>query len=131
MLNKVHLIGNLGNDPIMKTLDGGQTVTELRLATTDRWKNKSGEKQERTEWHTIVIWGKTAEVAAEYLKKGSKIYIEGRIQYRSWDDENGNKRYKTEIVADKMQMLDSKSSSPSREPVEAPVGAGASDDLPF
>lgn len=140
MLNKVHLIGNLGNDPVLKNFDSGKSVTEFRLATTERWKNKAGEWQERTEWHNIVLWGKTAEVAAEYLKKGSRIYIGGRVSYKSWEDDQGTKKYKTEIVADRMQMLDSKSSANASETTaktdEVVVNTGeavasTSDDLPF
>ncbi len=137
MLNKVHLIGNLGNDPVLKNFDSGQSVTEFRMATSERWKNKSGERQERTEWHNIVIWGKTAEVAAQYLKKGSRIYIEGRIAYRSWEDDQGVKKYKTDIVADKMQMLDSKGMSSDMSTVSNTSGETAAvtkeedADLPF
>lgn len=104
-VNKVILIGNLGAKPELKYLPSGQGVCEMRLATTDRWQDKNGQKQERTEWHRVVVWGKTAENCAQYLDKGRSVYVEGRLQTRSWDDKDGNKRYSTEVVADRVQFL--------------------------
>lgn len=106
MLNKVMLIGNLGRDPEMRHLPNGEAVAVLNIATTEQWKDKSGAKQERTDWHRIEFFGRTAEVCGEYLKKGSSVYIEGRIQYDSWDDKaTGEKKYSTKIRGDRMQML--------------------------
>ncbi len=119
MVNKVILIGRLGADPEVRYTQDGTMVTNLRLATSERWKDKSGEKAERTEWHRIVTFGKLAEICGNYLSKGSLIYIEGRIQTRSWEDRDGNKRYTTEIVALNMQMLDSKGQG--REQVAEPT----------
>jgi single-strand DNA-binding protein len=106
-INKVILIGNLGQDPETRTTPGGTTVTNLRLATSESWRDKtSGEMKEQTEWHTIVMWGRLGEIGAEYLRKGSQVYIEGRLQTRKWQDKaTGNDRYATEIVASEMQML--------------------------
>jgi len=134
-LNKVMLIGNLGKDPELRYTTSGVAVATFTLATNESWRDQDGNTQERTEWHNIVAWRKLAEICGEWLKKGKKIYIEGRIQTRSYDDKNtGTKRYVTEIVADNMIMLDSKGAS---EP--APVGsseqtsqpAAVADDLPF
>lgn len=108
-LNKVMLIGNLGRDPEIRYMPSGDAMANLNLATTDTWKDKAGEKQERTEWHRIVMFGKQAEIAGEYLKKGSQIYIEGRLQTRKWTDKSNIERYTTEIVADRMQMLGGRS----------------------
>src|SRR5689334_10036120 len=108
-VNKVILVGNLGADPETKYLPSGDAVTNIRLATTDRWKDKaSGEMKEATEWHRIAFFGRVAEIAGEYLKKGSQVYIEGRIRTRKWQDKDGQDRYSTEIVADTMQMLGSR-----------------------
>ena len=104
-VNKVILVGNLGADPEVRYLPSGEAVANVSLATTDTWKDKAGVKQERTEWHRVSFFGKTAEVAGEYLKKGSQLYVEGRLQTRKWQDKNGQDRYTTEIVADRMQML--------------------------
>src|SRR5512137_2613075 len=104
-VNKVILIGNLGRDPETRYTTGGDAVTNLSLATTDTWKDKSGEKQERTEWHRVVLFGRQAEVAGEYLKKGRPVYIEGRLQTRKYTDKEGVEKYSTEIVADRMQLL--------------------------
>ena len=113
-INKAILIGNLGADPETRYTAGGSAVTNVNLATSDSWKDKStGEMQERTEWHRVVFFARLAEVAGEYLRKGSKIYIEGRIQTRKWQDKEGNDQYTTEIIANDMQMLDSRSSSNS------------------
>ncbi|WKD28493.1 single-stranded DNA-binding protein [Halomonas sp. KG2] len=108
-INKVILIGNLGQDPEVRFTPSGTAVANLNLATSDTWMDRqSGQRQERTEWHRIVLFNKTAEIAQQYLKKGSKVYIEGRLQTRKWQDQNGQDRYSTEIVANDMQMLDSR-----------------------
>jgi single-strand DNA-binding protein len=107
-VNKVILVGNLGRDPETRYTTSGDAVTNIRLATTDTWKDKAGEKQERTEWHNIVFYGRQAEIAGEYLKKGRQIYVEGRLQTRKWQDKEGQDRYTTEIIADRMQMLGSR-----------------------
>lgn len=109
MLNKVILIGNLGQDPELKSLPSGASVCNFSLATKESW-SKDGDRQERTEWHRINVFGKTAENAAKYLKKGSKIYVEGRIQSRQWEDKDGNKRTSFEIVASAITFLDTKAS---------------------
>ncbi len=109
-VNKVILVGNLGNDPDMRYTAGGAAVANISLATTDSWRDKeSGEKQERTEWHRVVFFGRLAEIVGEYLRKGSQIYVEGRLQTRKWQDKEGTDRYTTEIVANDMQMLGSRS----------------------
>ena len=132
-VNKVILVGNLGRDPETRYTTGGDAVTNIREATTETWKDKNGEKQEKTEWHTVVFFGRQAEIAGEYLKKGRQVYIEGRLQTRKWQDKEGQDRYTTEIVADRMQMLGSResggaSSAPAdsgeREPVAAGAGGG-------
>ncbi|HEX3530959.1 MAG TPA: single-stranded DNA-binding protein [Thermoanaerobaculia bacterium] len=106
MVNKVILIGNLGRDPEVRSTQSGQPVASFTLATNRRWRDKAGNKQEETEWHNIVVWGKQAEIAGQYLKKGKQIYLEGRLQTRSWEDrQSGEKKYKTEIVCDNFQML--------------------------
>jgi len=106
MLNKVILIGNLGKDPEVRSLPSGQPVATWTMATSRRWRDKNGQKQEQTEWHQIVCFGKQAEIAGQYLQKGKQICVEGRIQTRSWDDRNtGEKKYRTEIVCDNFQML--------------------------
>jgi single-strand DNA-binding protein len=108
-INKVILIGNLGRDPETRYTQGGSAVTNLRLATAESWKDRqTGEQQERTEWHSVVCFARLGEIAGEYLRKGSKVYIEGRLQTRKWQDKDGNDRYTTEIVANDMQMLDSR-----------------------
>jgi single-strand DNA-binding protein len=111
-VNKVILVGNLGADPETRYTAGGSAVTNVRLATTDSWRDKqSGEQQERTEWHRVVFWGRLAEIAAEYLRKGSQIYVEGRIQTRKWQGQDGQDRWTTEIVGNEMQMLGSRGSA--------------------
>ena len=106
MVNKVILIGNLGRDPEVRSTTSGQPVATFTLATSRRWRDKSGQKQEQTEWHTVVVWGKQAEIAGQYLTKGKQVYVEGRLQTRSWDDrQTGEKKYKTEVVCDNFQML--------------------------
>src|SRR5580692_5172526 len=108
-INKVILIGHLGQDPDVRALPSGSSIANLRIATTESWKDKqSGEFKEATEWHTVVLFGRTAEVAAEYLKKGSQVFIEGRLRTRKWQDKTGNDRYSTEIVGNDMQMLGSR-----------------------
>jgi len=149
-VNKVILIGNLGKDPEFKYTPGGQPVATFSLATTEKFSDKGGQRQERTEWHNIVAWGKLAELSNQYLKKGRSVYIEGRITNRSWDDKDGNKKYRTEIVVTAMQFLGSPASggggggvpdpeySQSAPSYDAPVsnqgGHGDSmveEDLPF
>lgn len=106
MVNKVILIGNLGRDPEVRSTQSGQPVASFTVATSRRWRDKNGQKQEQTEWHNIVVWGKQAEIAGQYLTKGKQVYIEGRLQTRSWDDrQSGEKKYRTEIVCDTFQML--------------------------
>jgi single-strand DNA-binding protein len=104
-VNKVILLGNLGRDPETRYTTGGDAVTNLRIATTETWKDKSGEKQEKTEWHSVVLFGRQAEIAGEYLKKGRSVYIEGRLQTRKYTDKEGVEKYATEIVGDRMQLL--------------------------
>jgi len=104
-VNKVLLVGNLGRDVELRYTSGGTAVATLSLATTDVWTDKSGQRQEKTEWHRVVLWGKTAETLQEYLLKGRQIYVEGRLQTRQWDDRDGNKRYTTEIRADRVVLL--------------------------
>jgi len=104
-VNKVILLGNLGRDPELRFLPNGDAVCNFSIATTDSWKDKAGEKQEKTEWHNIVMYRKLAEIAGEYLKKGRPVYLEGRLQTRKWQTKDGQDRYTTEIVADNMQML--------------------------
>ena len=112
MINKVELIGNLGADPEVKAMPSGGNVVNLRLATTRRWKDrKSGDRKEATEWHRVVCFNRTADIAAQYLKKGSQIYIEGRLQTRKWQAQDGTDRYSTEVVANSLTMLGSKSDS--------------------
>lgn len=139
-LNRVMLIGNLGKDPELRYTTSGVAVATFSLATNESWKDQDGNLQERTEWHNIVAWKKLAEICGEWLKKGKKIYVEGRIQTRSYDDKNtGAKKYMTEIVADNIIMLDSKgagegsSASPSAasEATPAPAAGRINDDLPF
>jgi single-strand DNA-binding protein len=104
-VNKVILVGNLGRDPETRYMPDGGAITNVSIATTDTWKDKNGDKQERTEWHRVAFFGKLAEISGEYLKKGSQVYIEGRLQTRKWQDKDGQEKYTTEIVADRMQML--------------------------
>ena len=138
-VNKVILVGNLGRDPETRYTTGGDAVTNIRLATTDTWKDKNGEKQEKTEWHSIVFYGRQAEIAAEYLKKGRQIYVEGRLQTRKWQDKEGQDRYTTEIVADRMQMLGNREGggagggsepAPERERERAGAGVGGGSGSP-
>lgn len=108
-INKVILIGNLGADPETRSMPSGTNVTNIRIATSENWKDKqSGEQKERTEWHSIAAFGRLAEIMGEYLRKGSKVYIEGSLRTRKWQDKQGNDRYTTEIIANELQMLDGK-----------------------
>jgi single-strand DNA-binding protein len=137
------LIGNLGKDPEVRFTASGQAVASFSLATSEKFKGKSGEWEERTEWHNITLWGKLAEISGEYLSKGKTIYVEGRLQTRKWQDKSGNDRYTTEIVGDKMQMLSPKgersNSGGSGESTSAPKGGSSNyeeppfqdDDIPF
>jgi single-strand DNA-binding protein len=111
-VNKVILLGHLGADPETRFLPSGEAVCNLRLATSESFKDKSGAKQEHTEWHRVSFFGKTAEIATEYLKKGSPVYVEGRIRTRKWTDKEGQERYSTEIVGDRMQLLGKKDGQP-------------------
>lgn len=149
-INKVILIGNCGQDPETKFLPSGSAVTNLSIATSESWKDKqSGQQQERTEWHRVVFFNRLAEIAGEYLHKGSKVYIEGSLRTRKWQDKSGNDRYTTEIVANEMQMLDSRGSgggaamggeAPQQRGTSSPPPAAAAaadnyndfdDDIPF
>lgn len=137
MVNRAILIGRLGRDPEMRYTSSGTPVVNFSLATDERWSNQNGERQTRTEWHNIVVWGKLGEICNQYLTKGKLVYIEGRIQTREWDDRDGNKRRTTEIVAAEMKMLDRRDDNPRRETVS--VGEGSTDmesgisddDIPF
>ena len=121
-VNKVILIGNLGQDPEVRYMPNGNAVTNISVATSESWKDKNtGADQERTEWHRVVMFRRLAEIAGEYLRKGSKVYIEGKLQTRKWQDQQGQDRYTTEIVADNMQMLDSRGGG------SAPMGGGSSE----
>ncbi len=138
-VNKVILVGNVGADPEVKYLEGGVAVCTLRLATSESYKNKNGERITQTEWHTVVLWRGLAEVAEKYVKKGSQLYIEGRIRTRSWDDKEGNKRYATEIVGDEMKMLGRRDDGTQKPNTEVPTQTNnapdfkddETDDLPF
>ena len=131
-VNKVILVGNLGKDPEVKYLDSGVAVANFSLATSESYKNKEGERVNQTEWHNIVLWRGLAEVAEKWLKKGSNVYIEGKIKTRKWEDKDGNTRYNTEILADNMTMLGSKSTSESAAPTTSEQPADdTADDLPF
>lgn len=128
-VNKVILVGRLGKDPETRYMTNGEAVTNVTLATSENWKDKNGEKQEKTEWHNLVFYRRLAEIAGEYLKKGSQIFVEGKLQTRKWQDKEGKDRYTTEIIVNEMQMLGSKSGgSGSFEVVEkssAPSGASS------
>ncbi|MDZ7770303.1 MAG: single-stranded DNA-binding protein [Woeseiaceae bacterium] len=142
-INKVIVVGNLGQDPETRYMPSGAAVTNMTVATNEMWKDKqTGEQKERTEWHRIAMFGKLAEIAAEYLRKGSQVYIEGKLRTRKWQDKQGNDRYTTEIIADEMQMLggrggggapasqDTGSSGPAPGPSDD-GGSGFDDDIPF
>jgi len=125
MLNKVTLIGRLGADPEVRYMPSGGAVTNISLATTRRWKDRqSGERRDETEWHRVTFFNRIAEVAGEYLRKGSLVYVEGRIRTNKWQDQNGQDRYTTEIIAEQMQMLDSKSGGTSNFNTEQPNNTG-------
>ena len=133
-VNKVILIGNLGKDPELRYAPSGAAVASFSLATNEQWKDQEGNPQERTTWHNLVVWGKLAEIAAEYLKKGRKVYIEGRLQYRDYEDKSGNKRYVTEIVVNDLVMLGSRQDGGEREESTSgapPAVSEEKDDLPF
>jgi len=153
-VNKVILVGNLGADPETRSMPSGMTVTNIRIATSESWKDKAtGAQQDRTEWHSIAMFGRLGEIAAEYLRKGSQVFIEGKLRTRKWQDKQGNDRYTTEIIADNMQMLGSRAGggmgagsdrsagggAPPRDEYDqstpAPVSAGGKeefdDDIPF
>ena len=141
MVNKAILIGNLGADPEIRYTQSGTQVATFRIATTERWKGQDGQMQENTEWHRIVAWARLAEICGEYLNKGSRVYIEGRIQTRKWQDQNGNDRYTTEIVAREMKMLSPRGGESSESfgggstqesfPEPPPGYGGVGEDVPF
>lgn len=135
-VNKVILVGNLGKDPEMRFAASGDAIANMTIATTENWKDKSGAKQEKTEWHKISMFGRLAEIAGEYLKKGSSVYIEGKLQTRKWQDKEGNDRYTTEIVANEMKMLggkpDGKPADDKPKPqADRQPGDDMEDDIPF
>ena len=141
-INKVILVGSLGADPEVKYMPNGGAVANVSIATTEQWKDKdSGEKKEKTEWHRVVFFKRLAEIVGEYLRKGSQVYIEGKLQTRKWQDKNGNDRYTTEIIANEMQMLGSSTgsragsnasdSTPQESPASSSAGDEFSDDIPF
>lgn len=126
-LNKVTLIANLGQDPETRSMPSGDAVTNISVATSESWKDKqTGEQRERTEWHKVAFFGRLAEIAAEYLRKGSQVYVEGKLRTRKWQDRDGNVRYPTEVIADEMQMLGRREPMPPAQHRKAAVGS----DLP-
>ena len=140
-VNKVILVGNLGADPTMRHTPSGSAVVNFNVATSETFKNKNGEKETRTEWHRVVAWARLAEICNEYLKKGKQVYIEGRLQTRSWEDQSGTKKYSTEVVANNMVMLGRAGDTPIDVPsqdfppeqtvAEGSASTGEEDDLPF
>ncbi|MDJ0701040.1 MAG: single-stranded DNA-binding protein [Woeseiaceae bacterium] len=143
-INKVIVVGNLGNDPDTRYMPSGGAVTNLSVATSEQWKDKqTGEQKERTEWHKVAMFGRLAEIAAEYLRKGSQVYIEGKLRTRKWQDRDGNDRYTTEIIADEMQMLGGRGGGGGSAPMREDRGGSSSapppqsgpddfdDDIPF
>ncbi len=140
-VNKVIVVGNLGQDPETRYMPSGSAVTNLRIATNESWKDKqTGEQKDRTEWHSVAMFGRLAEIAAEYLRKGSQVYIEGKLRTRKWQDKDGNDRYTTEIIADEMQMLGSRSGGGAPAMSDAPPASvpppqqstdDFDDDIPF
>jgi len=125
-VNKAIIVGNLGRDPEMRYTQNNTPVATFSVATTDQWTDKNGERQERTEWHRVVAWARLAEICGQYLQKGKQVYIEGRLQTREWEDQTGNKRYTTEIVANTMQMLGRAGDMPARQDAPAaPAAQGA------
>jgi len=135
MLNQLQIIGNLGADPELRYTPTGAAVCNFPVATTERWKDSNGDQQERTEWHSVVAWRGLADVCAKYLHKGKQVYISGRLQTRSWTDQDGAKRYKTEVIADTMKMLGSAGSRQDSAAPSAPMPEEPSfnpdDDIPF
>lgn len=140
MVNKVILVGNLGRDPEVRSTPSGQPVATFSLATNRKWKDQSGNRQEETEWHNVVCWGRQAEIAGQYLTKGKQIYVEGRLQTRSWDDkQSGEKKYRTEVICQNFQMLGSRGAldGGSQSPAPGPESPGdfqaqpEDDDIPF
>ncbi len=141
MINKVILVGRLGKDPEVRFTPSGQAVAKFTVATTEKWRDQQGQMQERTEWHNIVVWGKQAETCGQYLSKGRQVFIEGRIQSRSYDDKDGNKRYITEIVAQNVKFLGGSEGGgrsaeagqplPPGEPSGGPLPPLDDDDIPF
>lgn len=128
-VNKVTIVGNLGRDPEVSTTQGGTKVAKFSIATTERYTDQQGNKQEKTEWHNIVAWKRLAEIIEQYVKKGTAVYIEGKLQTSCWDDDQGNKKYKTEIIANNLQMLGGREdSAPQGNSNQAPQD---DDDLPF
>jgi len=133
-VNKVILIGNLGADPELRYTSNGTAVANFRIATTERWTNPNGEKEERTEWHRIVAFGRQGEICGEYLAKGKQVYVEGRLQTRNWEDKDGNQRYTTEIIANRVLMLGPagrESSFQEKEEPPVPEELGKDEDIPF
>ena len=144
-INKVIIVGNLGADPEVRYMPSGGAVTKVTIATSESWKDKqTGEQQDRTEWHRVVFFNRLAEIAGEYLRKGSKVYVEGSLRTRKWQDQAGVERYTTEIVAAEMQMLDgkggsdaprapsqSRSQAPAHAEAPAPMSQDFDDDIPF
>jgi len=138
-VNKVILVGNLGRDPELRYIPSGQPVANFTLATNERWRDKDGNNQERTEWHRVVVWGKSAENCAQYLQKGRSVYVEGRLQTRDWEDKDGNKRSTTEVVAQVVQFLGGRGGSDAGGDFGPPgAGSGGGDpsgpppsDVPF
>lgn len=128
-VNKVILIGNLGKDPEVRRSQSGTTVANFTLATNESWNNKDGQREERTEWHRVVVFGKLADICGQYLQKGKQVYVEGRLQTRSWEDREGNKRYTTEIVASSMVMLTKTGAGPS-DSMAPPIDPNAYDPSP-
>lgn len=143
-LNKVMLIGNLGKDPEVRYTTSGQAVASFSLATSEKFKNRNGEMEERTEWHNVVLWGRQAEIAKDYLAKGRTVFIEGRLQTRKWQDKDGRDRYTTEVVGDRMQFVGPKGDGGGRQggggrpggndpypAYDEPAGFNPDDDIPF
>ena len=132
-VNKVIVVGHLGADPETRYMPSGDAVTNVRVATSESWKDKqSGEQKERTEWHSVAFFGRLAEIAGEYLRKGSPVYVEGKLRTRKWQDKDGNDRYTTEIVASEMQMLGTKAASkPDQAPQQENFNETKGDEIPF
>jgi len=145
-VNKVIIVGNVGRDPEVRYTQSGKAVASFSVATSERFQDKEGQPQERTEWHRVVAWGRLAEICGEYLRKGKQIYVEGRLQTRDWEDKDGHKRYTTEVIANVMQMLgrrgedggattdegSSRGSSAGGDPMsQVPAGGASDDEIPF